>query len=267
MDALGVKLCALIVCVGWFIFLWGLSLPAIFAGLALGLMCLLCIRLFSKRTLGKREAAMRRLIGGELALEKLLLRKDAHAQFEAVMWLLPKYPFKLLRIRPQGILSELDGESALVSVINKHPSSRVTLDDIVLAHRGARKERAKRAYICLTAPVDRAAREYIDNCSPEIVIIDREEMIHLAGAASPASNEQLMSLKKRRKKAPRADVWLKQALSPDRARSYFIYGLSMAILYLFTGQPFYPVPAVICLSLCIACLAVKARGSNPKQPL
>ena len=48
-----------------------LSLPALTAGLGLGGLIWLCVRQFGKRITRKREKQMRRIIGGELALQKL----------------------------------------------------------------------------------------------------------------------------------------------------------------------------------------------------
>lgn len=264
LDALGARVLIVIVCMGWFIYLWGLSLPAIAAGLSLSALCLLCVRRFDKRTLTKREAALRRRIGGELALEALLTQKDSRAQFQAAMWLLPKYPFTLLRVTKSGIVCEMDGKSVLTRIVNKHADSPVTLDELVLALRDANAEKREQVYLCLTSKLDRAARTYAETAP--ITLIERDELIELAGAASPATDEQLVLLKKRRKKAPRFKAWIGQALSPKRAKSYFVYGLGMAALYFFTGQPFYPVPAVVCLSLCVVCLSLKARGSGRSRP-
>ena len=78
--------------IAWFVFLWGLSLPAITAGIALGVLIWLCIRQFGKRITRKREKQMRRIIGGELALRKLLLLPPRHAAFQAALWIAPQYP-------------------------------------------------------------------------------------------------------------------------------------------------------------------------------
>ena len=78
--------------VGWFVFLWGLSLPALTAGLALGALLWLCVRQFSRQSTCKREEQMRRMIGGELALARLLLEPPRKAAFQCALWLTPKYP-------------------------------------------------------------------------------------------------------------------------------------------------------------------------------
>ena len=64
---------ACILGIGWFVFLWGFSLPALTAGMALGVMLWLCARQFSKHITMKREKQLRCMLGGELALNRLLL--------------------------------------------------------------------------------------------------------------------------------------------------------------------------------------------------
>lgn len=267
-DAIGGKIGVLLVCVGWFIYLWGLCWPAIIAGLGLCGLCLLCIRLFDQRTLEKREAALRRTIGGELALEELLLMKEDRAQFQAAMWLLPKYPVTLIRLCKGHILCEWEGKRVITVLLSRHPASPITADELLGVRRLIKTQGAERALVCATAPLSAPARDYAAQCPHELTLIHRDELISLAGAASPATNEQLLSLKSRRKKRLRFHGWLRLALAPDRAKSYFLYGLGMAALSLITGQPYYPIPAVICLTLCILCRlrATKAPDRDRGSP-
>ena len=81
--------------IGWFVYLWGLSLPALTAGVAMGGLIWLCARLLGKKKVKKKEAALRRVLGGELALDKLLLLPPRHAAFQAALWLNPKAPIEM----------------------------------------------------------------------------------------------------------------------------------------------------------------------------
>ena len=93
--------------VGWFVALWGLCLPALTAGTALGGLFWLCARLLGKKQVQKKEAALRRTLGGELALEKLLLSPPAEAashtllkeQLDEVLTSLTEREAKVLRLR------------------------------------------------------------------------------------------------------------------------------------------------------------------------
>ena len=54
--------------IGWFVYLWGMRLTALTAGVAFGGLLWLCARQFGKKSMMRREKQMRRIIGGELAL-------------------------------------------------------------------------------------------------------------------------------------------------------------------------------------------------------
>ena len=251
LDGLLPRLIALGMAVGWFVYLWGVCWPALAAGLGLGGLCLLAMRLYDKKTLRRREQAMRQHIGGELALEKLLVMEKARAQFQAAMWLLPRTPMTLMRLVPEGVLCREGEHSALVTLIALHPSQRTQAQALVAARRAGLGCGAQRVYACLTAPLEKAALAYAEQGEPEIRLVQRDELIALAGLAAPATDEQLLALKARKRRRVGVKAWLRHVLHPQRARKYLVYGLGMAALYLFTGWGYYPLPAVLCLSLCI----------------
>ena len=90
--------------IGWFVFLWGLNLPALLAGIALGTLLLLLRRLYRQTTLVRRETALRCRIGGELLLEKMLLSEAKEAHFQAALLLEEKWPLRMQRITADGAL-------------------------------------------------------------------------------------------------------------------------------------------------------------------
>ena len=62
-DDLGLRLVLTAVSVGWFIWLWGATVPALLAGLALAIVMQMGLRLLRRRTVQKREMALRRRLG------------------------------------------------------------------------------------------------------------------------------------------------------------------------------------------------------------
>ena len=84
-------------------------------------------------------------------------------------------------------------------------------------------------------------------------LFPRQEMIDLAGLCSPATDEDLSRLGRRKKARSRPKDWADLILAPSRARRYFWYGMGMSALALLTGQRFYPIPAAVCLMLFAAC--------------
>lgn len=239
--------------IGWFVSLWGLSLPALTAGLALGGLIWLCARQFGKRSTQRREKQMRRVIGGELALQRLLLLSPRHAAFQAALWLTPKYPVVMQRAVEWGILGTLDGKPTLVRLIAQHESQVIGAQQLVECAREMRAHRVKRCILCLTAPASQDALGFAAGTDPPMEIVPRAELIDLAGLCTPATDEQLSALGRRKHTHRSAAEWLDVVLEPTRARRYFWYGLGLSALALGTGLSVYPIPAILCLGLFAAC--------------
>ena len=202
LDAGLLRLGLLALGVGWFTFLWGLNVQAVLAGLALGVLLSLCVRAFRRTTMHAREAQMRRALGGELALRRLLLEPADRAQFQAAMWLMPRYDCELIRTSKAGVLCRWKGESTLIVLISRHESAPVTAQEVVKARRETLRAGAKNCLLCLTAPIGKEAAAYADTGEPRVTLVERDELKLLAGLAAPATDEQLTALGQTR--APRA---------------------------------------------------------------
>lgn len=260
MDKLLLHLLLLGLGIGWFAFLWGVSLASLLAGLSLGFLLLQCVRLFQKMTVQKREQEMRRLIGGEFALDKLLVMPSRHAAFQAAMWLLPKAPLELIKTTESGVLGKHGGKKIYVRLVAQHKSLSVSVQQIIDAHKESLIHKMDQCIVCVTAPVSREARAYAETCEVKIQIVSREEMIRLAGMCTPATDEDLSKLGKR---GPSHVSWrqcVNHVLAPKRAKRYFLYGLGFAGLYFLTGLSYYPIPSILCLLLCILC-----KVHHPKE--
>lgn len=242
---------ALMLGVGWFVFLWGLSLPAVTAGVAMGGLLWLCARLFGKKSVEKREAAMRRMLGGEMALDRLLMLSPRHAAFQAALWLTPKAPLEMQKAVDWGILGTLGGKRALVRLIAQHKSLDISIQQIIDVVKEQREHQAERCVLCVTAPLSRDAAQCAEDA--DIRVVSREDLVDLAGSCSPATDEELSRLRRKKPKRRGFDEWLNVILSPGRAKRYFWYGAGLSALALVTGQRFYPIPAVVCLLLFAGC--------------
>lgn len=256
-DKLLWRLLVACVGVGWFVFLWGVSLTACAAGLALGCLLWLCLRRFEKMRVQQKEQQMRRDIGGELALDKLLLLPSRHAAFQAAMWLLPKAPLELQKTTKWGVVCKLKEEIVLVRLIAQHKSIPVSVQQVIDARKESIGHKAARCVICLTAPASREAKAYAE--AAKIRLVPREEMIRLAGLCTPATDEDLSALGNRRRGHIGWRRWAEHILAPQRTKHYFLYGLGLAVLYFITGLSYYPIPAVLCLLLCILCRVYKPK--------
>lgn len=241
--------------VGWFVALWGLCLPALTAGTALGGLFWLCARLLGKKQVQKKEAALRQTLGGELALEKLLLASPDEATFQCVQWLQARTRLQI----ESGGLGMWDGETVLFRLFAQHPGTEISSQQVSETIRKARQAQVQRILLCTTAPLSSAACRLAETAEPSLRLVGREELIQLAGACCPATDEDLCRLKQRKPKRRSAREWLKIILHPSRAKRYFWYGVGLAALTLATGQRFYPIPAAVCLLLFAGCKIYAAR--------
>ena len=258
-------------CIGicWFVMLWGLCLPALTAGVALGGLIWLCLRQFGKRITRKREKQMRRIIGGELALKKLLLLPPRHAAFQAALWIAPQYPVIMQKAIEWGVIGTLEEQSVLVRLIAQHESVPVNVQQVLECARDIHEKKLQRCILCLTAPASKEALLFASANDPPITIVSREEMIDLAGLCSPATDEDLSKLGKQKRSRRSPKEWLAVILDPSRAKRYFWYGIGLGFLWISTGMNVYPLPAIICLTLFAGCklTSIKRRRwtarSNP----
>lgn len=241
--------------VGWFVALWGLCLPALTAGTALGGLFWLCARLLGKKQVQKKEAALRQMLGGELALEKLLLASPDEAAFQCVQWLQARTRLQI----ESGGLGMWDGETVLFRLFAQHPGTEISSQQVSETIRKARQAQVQRILLCTTAPLSSAACRLAETAEPSLRLVGREELIQLAGACCPATDEDLCRLKQCKPKRRSAREWLKIILHPSRAKRYFWYGVGLAALTLATGQRFYPIPAAVCLLLFAGCKIYAAR--------
>lgn len=239
--------------IGWFVLLWGVCLPALTAGLALGVMLWLCVRQFSKQITRKREEQMRRMIGGELALNQLLLEPPRKAAFQCALWLSPRYPLVMQKAVEWGVIGLLDGQKTCIRLIAQHASQKITAQQVVDCAREARERQLDQTLLCLSAPAEPEASSYAAGLDPPMRLIQRAELIELAGYAHPATDEDLRSLVKQKRTRRSTHEWLAVILDESRARRYFWYGIGLGMLALLTGSGYYPIPAILCLGLYAAC--------------
>lgn len=260
LDTIGFRLLILISCILWFVFLWGVTLAALFAGIAFYLLVNLAIRLGKRKTVARREEALRQRIGGEMALEALPLTPPRQAHFQAALWLTLAHPLRLERITEDGVLCRLENDMVLVRCINQHPSIQISAQDIIEAQRAAINHNAARCVLCTASPLSSAARAQLGLAEPPVKIVGKDRLVRLAGAASPVTDAQLVALGARKRRHVGIGVWLNHILAPHRSRRYFWYGIGLLLLYLITRLPYYPVPAVLCL-----CLALLTKVRHAKE--
>ena len=154
LDSVGRGVLLMALGIGWFVFLWGLNLPALLAGIALGTLLLLLRRLYRQTTLVRRETALRCRIGGELLLEKMLLSEAKEAHFQAALLLEEKWPLRMQRITADGALCGQEkpsggAETLLVQCVRMPPEGELSTGQLVEAHRAMQRQQANRVILCV----------------------------------------------------------------------------------------------------------------------
>lgn len=252
MDAAGLRILMLFLCLGWFIFLWGLSLPALTAGAALYLMWL---TLYKKRRDGRmaqKEKRLRLLIGGELALERMLTEPESKTHFETALLLSVTYPLKLERITEDGVLCTDQGKRVLTAFSPLPTKDELDARTVLRFQQAVRRERAEEGILCVPCGISEKAREQAAN-EPAVRILSREKMIRLLGRQFPATDEQLIALGRRRRRKNALKKRLSQVLDRQRAGRYALYGGLLLLLYLITHLFYYALPGLVCVGLATAC--------------
>ena len=259
MDRVGFHIFALFSSFLWFVLLWGLRLSSVTAGLALYFLILLLRRKIRDDRLVRKEKRLRVAIGGELALERLVLSEKERAHFETAMLLSMRYPLTLLQTGEEGTLCDRRGQKLLITFIQMPASASVGAAQVLDMQRAVRLHQADRGLLCVPCCISGEARVQAKN-QPEISFLSREQLISLFGQANPATDEQLVALG-RRKKAQTPVRILRVVLDRGRARRYACYGILLLLMYQFAPLLSYAAAGLVCVFLAAACRCVRENDS------
>lgn len=247
MDAIGYYLLVLALCCGWFLVLWGVRLQALIAGLGLWGLCLMLRHKTRDHRLARKEQKLRRRIGGEMLVEKLLFSAPDKAHFEAALHLSLAENLMLERMTRHGVLCKNGEERLLLSFFQAPASETLTARDVLSLQQAALLEKAAALWLCIPCAIGSDARIQGEKKLP-VRFITRDQLIHLLGNMSPATDRQLVELgREKQKHIPFKNI-LRIVFQPGKARRYALYGLLLLFLYTLTGLPYYAVPGIICVS-------------------
>lgn len=258
-DDVGLRAVVALMGLGWFIYLWGLTVPALLAGLALGMMGQLAVTRYRRRTVHTREAALRQRLGGEMMLEEILLAPPKQAHFQTALLLGEHYPLTMERVTADGMLCISQGEHILISCAAIPEHSEVSPGQLTAYQRACRAHGVTRGVVCVTGKCSAKTEAWAEEGPIPLRIIRRETLLKLAGQACPATDEQLVALGQRRKRlAPSGSLW-RNIIREDKAKRYLYYGVGLMIMYILTGLRYYPVPGCVCLFLSVLCRIKRHR--------
>ena len=258
MDGLGFHIFAFLASVGWFLFQWGLTWPSLVSGFALYLMTLSLRKKIRDDHLVRKEKQLRSAIGGELALERLLLSEKSKAHFEIAMLLSMRAPLVLLRADEEGVLCQYQGRRILVAFAPCPPSRAVEAEHVLALQRAAHSMQVGHCLLCAPCEISQRAMEQSFN-GPRVFFLSREKLLSLLGSVNPATDEQLVALGKRRRSAAAPKRLFHLILNEGKARRYACYGGLLLIMYQFTHLIYYAAPGLVCVFLAAACRCVRRK--------
>ncbi len=251
LDGVGVR--ALLLMAGVLVFtgLWGLSVPSMIAGTALGILLMLGRTAWRRRTVSRREQALRRRLGGELFLEELLYAGAQEAHVRIARLLAARWPLAAGEATAEGVLCRQGQEMLLIQAVRMPSDGELSVGDLLNAQRVCRQRRADRAVLCVMGRVAPRTAARAEDMPLPVRILRRETLLLLAGRMFPATDEQLVALGKRRRRRGETGGVLRFILRRDKARRYFGYGLIMLLLYVLTDVRLYAVPGMVCLTMAV----------------
>ncbi len=248
MDALGLTLLMAVLCLGWFLMLWGVRLQSLMAGLSLFCLCLMIRSRTRTHRLNRKEQRLRCQLGGEMQLEQMLLKPEREAHFEIALHLSAKEAWQLLRMTDQGVLCKKGERTILLSFLSLPMGEKLGARDVLSLQRHAHQEQADEVWLALPCAMGEDARRQGETLLP-VHFVERGQLIHLLGNAAPATDAQLVALGKLRRKCAPLKSLFHSVLQREKLRKYALYGAMLLFLYTLTGLFYYAVPGLICILL------------------
>ena len=253
MDGLGLCVLMYLLAAGWFTWLWGLNVPTLLAGAALGTLLCTARREWRKRTVHRREKALRSRLGAELMLEDMLMAEPREAHLRAAVLLAEKWPVTVETGKEEGALCRQGEETLLVQCIRMPADGELSVGDLLAAQRAVRRAKADRGILC---PLGKASPKVLARAESALVplrIIPRSTLLALAGQHAPATDAQLIALGQRRKRLAGQGSIIRLIFRPDKARRYHLYGLGMLLLYIPTDVRLYALAGLMLLTMAVLC--------------
>ncbi len=263
LDALGMAALLYALAVLWFTWLWGLNGASLLAGAALGTLLWTGRREWRRRTVARREKALRSRLGAELMLEEMLMAEPKEAHFRAALLLAEKWPIHLQAAREEGVLCRQGEETLLIQCICMPEDGELPVSELLAAQRAVRRCKADRGILCPLGKVSPKVAARAETALVPLRIIPRATLLNIAGQLAPATDEQLVDLGKRRRRTAGQGGFLHVVLRPGKAKRYYYYGLGMLLLYVLTDLRLYAVPGMVCLTLAVMC----QRGRRQRELL
>ena len=218
LDGLGVCALLYLLAVMWFTWLWGLNVPSLLAGAALGTLLWMGRHQWRKRTVARREKVLRSRIGAELMLESMLLAEPKEAHFRAALLLAEKWPIAMQAVKEEGVICRQGEESLLIQCVRMPEDSELSVGDLLAAQRAVKRLKADRAVLCALGKVSPKTAARAEDALVPLRIIRRETLLFLAGQYAPATDEQPIEPGKRKRRPAGQGSLARLGSRRDKAR-------------------------------------------------
>lgn len=266
MNVLGLRAMIALAALCWTVGWWGLCVPAVIAGLALGLLGQQLLTRLLRRSAHAREEALRRGMGGEMVLDEMLLCAPADAVKAAVTLLQESMDIAPVEQVREGVLCRFGHERVMVTCLQRHPEGEIGCDDVAACVRAYRRLHADSCILCATCGISSAARAWVEEAMLPVMLIDRAKLERIAGNAYPATDEQVLAMQARKHPTSTVRALLRQVLHPGKARRYMGYGLGLTLLYVASGLRWYLLPGLLCMTLAALsrCGCAEGKTKSPR---
>ena len=256
LDRLSLRLVLLVGCIAYFAVLWRAPRESLIAGSALFVLALLALALLEKRTLRRRDRMLRERIGGEIALEDLLLMPSAQASAAICTLLAQALGAQAIR---ENALSYA-GEGWLVRCAQCPGGASASEGDVLAAHRARQEAGLARCILACTGGFTPAAVRAAEWVDPPVRLIPGPRLAALFGRLHPATDEEIARHASRRR-TPFSFARIRAlALSPAKLRRYLLCAFLLLLFSLNTGSMLCMASSLLALLLAILCRQENRRS-------
>ena len=248
LDRLALRILLFFLSVGYFFMLWHSGVLSLLAGSALFALAMLTLLLLERRTLARRDHALRVRIGGAIALEELMLLPCAEAEKRVCLLLA-----QTLGGTARDSMLTYAGKTYLVRCAQTLPGSSAGEGDVLSAHRAKAASGAELCILAGTGGFSPSARRAAEWMEPPIRLIVGRQLAMLFGQQHPATDAEI-ARRAHRQRTPFSRGRIRAlALTPAKQGRYLLVAFLLAMLYLLLHSALSLVFALVSFVLAMLC--------------
>ena len=248
LDRLALRALLFVLSVGYFFMLWHSSPLSLLAGSALFALAMLTLLLLERRTLARRDHALRVRVGGAIALEELMLLPAAEAENRVCALLA-----EALGGSAQGPVLSYADKTYLVRCAQTLPGSSVGEGDVLSAHRARAAANIELCILAGTGGFSPAAQRAAEWMEPPIRLVAGRQLALLFGQQHPATDAEI-ARRARRQRTPFSRVRIRAlALAPAKQGRYLLVAFLLTMMYLLLRSTLSLAFALISFVLAMLC--------------